>query len=171
MAYFIFNTKIVETLDWGKLGINLRGRIMKRVHFKVMDHWRTVYLPRHFKQFSRKKYHHDTRSPKYLRRKRRLAKAGFAKDGGGVDNVLTGTFKDLVLNWSKIKAFPSRARLVTFGPRYVTMQPRGGGLPHIWDETTRVTPVEEKKMGQLMMDWLVEEIEQGAKRKRKTTRV
>ncbi len=139
----------------------------------ALKFWYDNFLPLHFKPASKERYHHQTRSSKYLTRKIRAARRGFVLFGGMVDNVYSGDMMDMLLTSATLQAFPTRAIIKMTGPRYMTMRvftgDRNAGIrygknksqvisssagqqPDKVQEITTVIPEELRVMNQVLAD-------------------
>ena len=81
--------------------------------------WHKDMLPDHFTRGAPAKYKHKTRSPIYLKKKRKSRKALY---GGNIDNVFTGDMERQLKKMATVRTFPSRVTLTMTGPRYMTMR-------------------------------------------------
>jgi len=150
-------------------------------HQKVGDYWWKHFLPRHFRYDAKHKYKHAKRNTSYLLSKQKKARFGRALSPGTVDNVLTGAAKQALMSSSTIRAFPTRATLKMVAPSYFLMKPftgnRSAGFtygkngsktinagagqqPPKGEETTRVTPAERAKLGEVLRDEMERQIKQ-----------
>lgn len=132
--------------------------IMRAAHTDQGEYWHREYLPGHFKPNARFKYRHKRRTRKYLERKRRLAQKGIVQDGGEVDLVYSGLMREL-MSVATIRGSASRATLTMQAPRYVTLNPQSN-QPHKAAEVTRVTQEEAKRLGHVLEESAVKQLNQ-----------
>lgn len=142
---------------------------MREAHAIQGAFWHREMLPGHFTEGAKFKYHHQARTAKYKKRKRREAangtlsviripgvgtiQSGPVLMGGVVDNVYRGTLMRSMLNTPSIRAYPSRVTVTMSGPNYIGMKPNryaGSNQPHKAQEIIATTRDEQKKLGQVL---------------------
>lgn len=127
--------------------IRVWRRAVKAGNKAAGEHWHKKILPRHFKRNATRRYKYKRRSRRWRERKQRLARFGFAKEGGRTDLVFTGQLRLATQNFAAIRAFPKRVTIKMQAPSYLR-QRRGG--PDKSDEITRVTAIEEKRISDII---------------------
>lgn len=105
------------------------AKVTQTAHADMAEYWHKHILPRHFTPTARHSYRNKPRSKKYLDYKRKLASRGTPQQGRGpvqmggqIDNVFTGAMMRQLVQNNTIRAYPTRATLTMFCPRYVTMR-------------------------------------------------
>jgi hypothetical protein len=106
-----------------------------------------IVQPRKFEPGAAERYGFAERSPRYLARKKRIAKASWkVKDGGETPLVFGGMTRTAVLRKQFPRAFPTRVTLSIPTPSYVQMRPRKANMPAMGVELTSVTEDEQREM-------------------------
>lgn len=108
------------------------NRAMRIAHFTAMEHWRSKFLPLHFKRSARSRYGHTPRKGVTRRRKHR--------EGKRIDNVDTGEARTIALRVRRPKATRSNVRLRIPGPFYFRLSVRK--RVNSAAETTTILPAE-----------------------------
>jgi hypothetical protein len=118
---------------------------MKAAHLKICNHWQDEFLPDHFGSAAPGKYQHTSRTSKYLRRKRALAKIGKVESGGVLDNVFSGDMRRALLNTrQEIRADAHKGEIILRGPRHMFI--RMSGRPDKMREIKTVTVGEKRDL-------------------------
>lgn len=128
-------------------------RAMTKAHEEVGKEWHTNMLPQHFTKEAAGKYKHKKRGTKYLKWKRKkwesrrpLKNGKYVKQGGEVDNVLSGDMKEMLMRVGVIRAFPTRTTVSMTGPRYVTMRNYKMNQPDKGQEIETTTREERERL-------------------------
>jgi hypothetical protein len=117
--------------------------------FAVGEYHDRVVQPRKFAADAASRYGYQPRSPRYMRRKQRLAKASWrVKEGGERDIVYSGVTRTAVLNRQYPRAFPTKVWVDLPTPSYVSMRPntRKRRMPALGQELVSVTAEEKGEM-------------------------
>lgn len=126
---YVLSAKLTETRP-ADVARDAWRNISRNAMQALADHWHENMLDDHFKPQATAKYRHQLRGRSYRKRKAWLASQGrpWAKGGkpiimgGVVDNVLTGYMREQLKQNAAIMAYPTRATLKMYGPRYMTMR-------------------------------------------------
>lgn len=132
-------------------------KVKTAAHADAAEYWHKTCLPRHFRPGNRARYNLRPRSQKYQRRKEWLATQsrvmqgrGAVQQGGKVDLVFTGAMARQLIQANTIRAYPTRATLAMFGPRYVTMRVHTSNQPDKAAEITQVRQDEAEQIAKKM---------------------
>ena len=109
-------------------------------------HWAQDILPRHFEESAARRYGHQPRKRRTIRRKLAAARVGAAILGGRVDNVFTGLMMRAVLGQQRIKSTPSSVEVLIFGPRYLYQYDKRRNHPQKAREISTVIPEERQEV-------------------------
>lgn len=102
-------------------------------------------LADHFTAAAHYKYGYAQRSRRYLQRKMKLAAQGQVMDGGRTDLVFRGNLRRMLTQIHPlIKAFPTRATVLLFGPPHFTDRPRDPRRPNMGREVCTVLGYQER---------------------------
>jgi hypothetical protein len=135
---------------------------------EAAHHWHREMLPGHFAPNARARYRYQSRTGRYMQRKRQLAQRGIVREGGSSDLVFSGLLRDTVTRFATIRHFPTRATLQMTGPRYITMRPRASGRPHLAAEVTTVLKGESDQLARIVEKSLQEQLARLREQKRTT---
>lgn len=159
-----------ESIDWDAVAKRKWPKILGAGLLEAMRYWRANYLALHWSQRAKSKYAHQPRSRKWIERRHQMAARGIITEGGGdIDNLVTGLFRELVKGWHEINARGKRVTFRCYGPRYVSLRPKGDGGPYKWGEVTNTTSSEQRTLGDRMVRKIPQEIER--QRTKKTTKL
>jgi hypothetical protein len=110
-------------------------------------------LADHFTPTAHYRYGYAQRSRRYLSLKMKAAASGRPMngfpvvDGGRTDLVLSGRLRHMMTAIHPlIKAFPTRATVLLFGPPYFTDRPRDPRRPNMGREVTTVLAYQERAL-------------------------
>lgn len=133
------------------LGLTVRefGELKQRTWKAAGQYWSKVMLPRHFQKSAHNTYRYQPRSPKYLKRKERMAERGKAEKGGTTDLVLSGDLEQKVKDHVFIRTYPSRMTMKLIGPSYLTSKPKGS-RPNMGQELFAISDGEWKMITRRM---------------------
>lgn len=121
------------------------GEASRASNRAMAELWVDSMLADHFRASAHYKYGYAQRSAKYLAKKQKMAARGKVLEGGRTDLVFRGRMRQVVLgNHPLIKAFPSRATALIFGPAYFTDRPRNPRKPNMGREVTIVLASQER---------------------------
>lgn len=102
-------------------------------------------LKDHFTPTAHYKYGYAQRSRRYMARKTKLAARGIVMDGGRTDLVFFGRLRRMLTQIHPlIKAFPSRATVLLFGPEYFSDRPRDPRKPNMGKEVCTTLESQER---------------------------
>jgi hypothetical protein len=93
----------------------------------------------------------------------RLARVGKVLEGGIVDNVYTGTLRDLFLRTGVITATPTRVKIALKGPRYIGMIPDRSNQPNKAKEILTMLDDEIETLKDIVLDTIGDGLESRAK--------
>jgi hypothetical protein len=128
------------------------NRVLRESHQRQGRYWRDTLLPLHFRPESKEKYGHQPRTAQYIRRKMRAAAVGKCLEGGVVDDVFTGTLRDLFLRTGIIYATNTRVRISLKGPRYIGMVPDKSNQPNKAKEILTMRDEETETLRDIVFD-------------------
>lgn len=127
---------------------------LKAGWFAVGMYHDEVVQPRKFETGAAQRYGYQTRTAKYLDRKKRLAQHSYrVKDGGEKDLVYSGATRTIVLRRQYPRPFPTRVWLEIPTPSYVQMRPNTNNwsMPAMGIELTSITPDEQAQMEKIFV--------------------
>lgn len=148
-------------------------RVAKGIHEIVGTFWHRVILPRHWRKGARERYGHQQRTAKYQRRK---LNAFFYGGGGKLgrpeapdrDLLWSGLMRRSLMEFGRVRAYPTRFSVTMHGPRYVGMRPFRTGMPNMGAELTTVTEDEQQEMAEEAEAHLPQLIQENKTRVRET---
>ncbi len=108
------------------------------------DHWARYILPEHFRPQAARRYGHQPRKRRTIRRKLAAARVGAAILGGRVDNVFSGLMMRAVLANQRITSTRSSAEVRITGPRYLYQHDKRRNQPQKARELTTVLASEAR---------------------------
>ena len=166
--------KLTEDLPFDETARNMTK--WKRAAFKAMgDFWHKKLLPKHFTQRAKTTYGHRKRTTKYTDQKWAHAQSGrkwkrtgeTVKQGGRVDNVLTGTLRARLESpaFTTIKAYPSRVTIMMLSVVYAPQKQRSPKQPPIIKEIFTNTAAELQQLGKIWFDEVMRQWNAFTKRK------
>ena len=127
---------------------------MRAAHAEAARVWHEEMLPDHFTPFARFKYQYQPRTLATRKRKKQLAEKGQVLEGGLVDNVWSGTMRNLLTGAASIRAYPSRFTVTMPGPPYISMRPnpvgRSANQPDKAAEILKITPDQRLQLARVV---------------------
>lgn len=109
-----------------RLGVRFQRQAFRESFEDVGNYWFRHLLPLHFEPSAFRRYGYQKRSTSWNKRKDKLKARGKFVAGSETPNVATGRGREEFTRFSTVRAFPSRVKVVTVGPRYFRFVPRAG---------------------------------------------
>lgn len=124
--------------------------IMQHGLMRVIEHWHSEMLPRHFAPGASARYGYKKRSAKWLKRKRALARVGLAAGTGELDLVFRGMLREHVTTMATFQATATRATVSMRGRAFVQLNLKSTRQPDYVREITDTTGDERSALGAML---------------------